>query len=328
MKTHLALALALSASTLAALPAQAETLTLALTDITEWKAVYGRVESRDTVPARARIGGVIVALSVSEGDMVSAGQEIAVVRDDKIAFQIAAIDAQIAALDAQLKTAESELKRGETLLGQGVVTRQRLDQLRTSVEVTAGQIAAAKANREVIIQSQAEGSVLAPADGRVLGVPATRGAVIMPGEAVAEIGSGGFYLRLAIPERFATSLKQGAAIRITAGGGEQSGRLAKIYPRIENGRVVADVEVEGLATDFVDARVLVEVPVGTRQALVIPKAAVETRSGLDFVSVEGAEGRQDRVVVVGRAARLAGSDVETVEIMSGLSAGDRVIVDE
>ena len=46
----------LFAALLAASPALAGTLTLAPTTVTEWKAVYGRVEARDTVPARARIG--------------------------------------------------------------------------------------------------------------------------------------------------------------------------------------------------------------------------------------------------------------------------------
>jgi len=57
--------------------AQAETLTLQPTAITEWKAVQARVESRDVVPARARIGGVIEELSISEGDLVTAGQQLA-----------------------------------------------------------------------------------------------------------------------------------------------------------------------------------------------------------------------------------------------------------
>ena len=48
--------------------AQAGTLTLVPTEITEWKAVQARVESRDVVPARARIGGVIEELTISEGD--------------------------------------------------------------------------------------------------------------------------------------------------------------------------------------------------------------------------------------------------------------------
>src|SRR5690606_16108534 len=81
----------LAAALAAAAPAPAaETLVLAPGTVPEWKAVYGRVEARDLVPARARIGGTVVELLVSEGDTVEAGQRIAVVRDDKIAFQIAA----------------------------------------------------------------------------------------------------------------------------------------------------------------------------------------------------------------------------------------------
>ena len=192
--------------------AQAETLTLQPTAITEWKAVQARVESRDVVPARARIGGVIEELSISEGDLVTAGQQLGLVKDDKIAFQIAAQDAQLAALSAQLATAEAELQRGETLVSQGVVTRQRLAQLSTDVEVIRNQIAATQASRAVLTQQETEGAVIAPADGRVLTVPATRGSVIMPGEPVATIGSGGFFLRLAVPERFAGDLQAGAEI--------------------------------------------------------------------------------------------------------------------
>ncbi len=49
--------------------------------------------------------------------------------------------------------------------------------------------------------------------------------------------------------------------------------------------MVADVDVEDQPTDFVDARVLVRVPIGTRAVLKVPRAAVVTRSGLDFVRV-------------------------------------------
>ena len=170
----------LLAAALLATPAFAETFTVAYGDIPEWKPVYGRVEARETVPARARIGGTVVALSVSEGDLVQAGQEIARIHDDKLSFQIAALDAQISAFEAQLATAETELKRGEALVERGVATVQRLDQLRTSADVLRGQIAATEAQRALVEQQAAEGQVLAPADGRVLTVPVTPGAVILP----------------------------------------------------------------------------------------------------------------------------------------------------
>jgi RND family efflux transporter MFP subunit len=315
----LAAALATATSALAA-----ETMVLSPQSIPEWKAVYGRVEARDLVPARARIGGTVVELLVSEGDEVEAGQRIAVVRDDKIAFQIAAFDAQLRALEAQFEKAEAELARGSSLVERGVITAQRLEQLRTDVDVTRNQIAATQAQRSVVVQQGEEGAVLAPASGRVLTVPVTRGAVIMAGEPAATIGGGGFFLRLAIPERHSRDLTEGAAIRIAASGEESEGRLAKIYPRIENGRVVADVEVEKLGSAFVDARVPVEVPVGSREALLVPKAAIATRSGLDFVRVVAGDGEVERAVVPGETVLRNGHIL--VEILTGLAAGETIVV--
>ena len=311
-------------TSLLAVPAGAETLVLEPATVTEWKSVYGTVEARETVPARARIGGIVRTLSVSEGDMIAAGQEMAVVHDDKIAFQIAALDAQIEALEAQLATARSDLERGQTLVERGVVTVQRLDQLRTDVDVITGQIASAGAQRSIAEQQAAEGRVLAPGAGLVLTVPVTPGAVIMPGEPVATIGGGGVFLRLSVPERHALSLKEGAEIRITAGGTASAGRIAKLYPQIANGRVVADVEVEGLEAEFVNARVLVELPVGERAALLVPGAAVATRAGLDFVRVTEAGAEVERAVVLGEPVDRDGAAL--VEVLSGLGAGDEVVL--
>lgn len=302
----------------------ADTLTLDPLAVPEWKAVYGRVEARDLVPARARIGGTVIELLVTEGDMVEAGQRIAMVQDDKLAFQIAAIDAQLAVLVAQLSRAEAELSRGHSLVERGVGTEQRLKQLQTDVEVTRNQIVATQAQRSVVVQQGEEGAVLAPVAGRVLAVPVTRGAVIMAGEAAATIGGGGFFLRLAIPERHADALKEDAEIRISASGTETTGRLVKLYPQIQNGRVVADVEFGQLDTAFVDARVLVEVPIGSREALFVPRAALTTRSGLDFVRVRQ-DGREvERVVATGEVVRRDG--VSFVEILTGLVAGETIVV--
>ncbi|WP_244273877.1 efflux RND transporter periplasmic adaptor subunit [Stappia indica] len=316
--------LAMSALAFAGPALSAETWNVAPRTVTEWKAVFGEVQSRDEVPARARIGGTIAELAVEEGDTVRAGERIASVTDEKIAFQVAAIDARLGALQSQLENAEAELSRAQTLVERGVVTRQRLEQLATSVDVTRNQIAAARAERSVVERQGEEGEVLAPADGRVLTVPVTRGAVIMAGETVAVLGSGGTFLRLAIPERHAETLKDGAAIEIGADGATTTGRLAKVYPQIRGGRVIADVEVERLDTQFVNARVLVRVPVGERQAILVPPAAVTTRAGLDFVTLASSAGPVERTVLTGGTVRLY--DETYVEVLSGLAAGDEVLL--
>lgn len=303
--------------------ALAEPTTVSPVMLTDWKAVYGTVEARDRSPARARIGGTLVALSVAEGDVVEAGQELARIVDDKLDFQLAALAAEREALSAQLVNAEADLRRGEELLKNGVTTTQRVDALRTQADVLKGQIASLAARSDVISQQAKEGVVLAPVAGRVLDVPLTRGAVLMPGEVVAVVGGGGTFLRIAVPERHATALEAGDRIRISDGAADHEGVLARVYPLIEGGRVVADVEIEGLPDTFVGARMLVRLPVGERAALLVPKADVVTRSGLDFVGVQGAGGTTLRTIVPGAVQVVGG--VEMVEVISGLVAGDVVV---
>lgn len=323
MTRHLALMLMILLVPLAAArPAAAATAEVV--EVAEWKAVFGRVEAKDRVPARSRLGGTLVEVAVAEGSRVAPGQVIARVEDEKIALQLGAIDATLQSLQAQLENARTELQRGESLLARGVTTAQRLDALRTEVGVIEGRIGTAQAERNVLEQREAEGAVLAPIGGTILDVPVTEGSVVLPGEAIAEIGGGGFFLRVAVPERHAGRLIEGSSIRIGDATDETTGRLEKVYPLIENGRVIADVEVEGLSEDFVDARVLVRLPVATTRAVVVPAAAVESRMGLDFVAVRAGDGTvRQRTVVTGAQREIDGATY--VEILSGLSGGETLV---
>ncbi len=314
----------LLAGALAGTTADAEVLELQPVPVTEWKPVYGEVEPQDLIPARTRIGGTLVELSVSAGDTVQAGARIARVEDDKLLFRLDAIDAQLGALRAQLQTARTELARGQSLSERGVITQQRLDQLQSSVDVLENRIKSAEAERLGVQQQVTEGNVLSPVEGVVLSVPVAQGSVVTPGETVAQIAGGGVFLRLALPERHAPNLTVGEDIEIGTGAGGRTGTLVKVYPRIEGGRVLADVEVEGLNDRFIGRRVPVRLPVARRPALLVPKTAVEIRAGLDFVTVQSDGEQQERVVVPGEVVMRDGTP--WVEILSGLSAGDMVVI--
>lgn len=293
-------------------------------EVVEWKAVFGKVEARDKVPARSRIGGTIADITVTEGTLVKQGQKIGEIFDAKLKLQLQSIDAQIAALSSQLENAEAELKRGEDLLKRGVTTIQRLDGLRTQVSVLTNQIESTRAQKRVVEQQAAEGAVLAPIGGTVLNVPLTTGSVVMPGELIAMIGGGGFYLRLAVPERHAAFLKEGDPIQIGAAGNTSTGKLAKVYPQIENGRAIADVELTGMSADFVDARVLVRLPIAKTRALLVPTDLIVTRMGLDFVTVKTGEGQTGlRNIVPGELHMIDGQSM--TEVLSGVVAGEIIV---
>jgi RND family efflux transporter MFP subunit len=323
---YLAARAALLFAAVHAVPAHAGEIILAPVQVIETKAVFGRIESRFVIPARSRIGGTLVELSVTEGSAVEAGQVVARVVDEKLALQTAAADARIRALRSELENARAEYDRTLALQARGATTQQRIDQTRTQVDVLGNQIAQAEAERAVIAQQASEGSVLAPAAGRILTVPARRGTVMLPGEPVATVAGGGVFLRLAIPERHAADLRTGASVAVGGHDGERraSGRIEKLYPQIENGRVIADVAVEGLPDSFVGERVLVQVPVGAREALLVSATAVETRGGVDRVRIVTPDGPREVAVIAGEATEAASGTRR--EILSGLKSGDRIIV--
>lgn len=302
-------------------PLAAAEITLTPVEVVELKSLYGRVESRFVAPGRSRIGGTLTELTVSEGSMVTAGQVIGRVVDPKLESQLLAADAQISAAKSQLANAESELARYEELMARGATTVQKVDQVRTTVEVARDGVTQVEAAQAVAARQISEGEVLAPADGRVLTVPARVGAVMMAGETVATIAGGGVFLRLALPERHAEGLVIGALVAMEGGG---AGKIEKVYPQIEEGRVIVDVAVDGLSDAFIDKRVLVQVPIGSRQVLAVPAGAIETRAGLDLVQIKGAEGPVEVVVVPGGVVETA--EGPRVEILTGLRAGDKVIV--
>ncbi|MBZ9938159.1 efflux RND transporter periplasmic adaptor subunit [Mesorhizobium sp. BR1-1-16] len=297
--------------------------------IPEMKAVFGQVESRTVVPARARIGGTIASIDVTEGSGVTEGAVIGRVVDDKLALQIQAAEARAQQANSQLVKAKADLDRAQQLVSKGVSSQAQLDQAQSTYDVAVNQLAAAEADKAVVRQQSNEGDILAPATGRVLTVPITLGSVVLAGETIARVASGGYYLRLSLPERHAASIREGDSVMIggrglaaTDGAGKatlRTGRIAKVYPEITDGRVTADVEVSDIGDYFVGERTLVSIPIGSRSALAVPPAAVETRHGLDTVRLASG----DAISVILGEHFVSNGDAR-VEILTGLKAGDIV----
>jgi RND family efflux transporter MFP subunit len=306
----------------------AETFSVAPVRVPDEKAVFATVESRNVVPARARIGGTVVALTVREGDRVAQGQTVATVGDEKLVLQTKSLDAQIAGLRAQREQARGDLDRAEPLFERGTIPRTRLDEVRTAFNVADNALRARQAERAVLEQQLSEGNVLAPTAGRVLRVPLTAGAVILPGEPVATIAEGGYVLRLRVPERHARFLKAGDRVRVDDAErvepAPRFGTITLVYPQIEDGRVVADAAVDGLGDYFVSERLRVWISADERSAFVVPAGFVFTRFGVDYVRVRQAESTVD--VPVQRGRPLPRPDMpDGLEILSGLRGGDVLV---
>lgn len=301
--------------------------------VDDLKAVYATVHGKDRIDARVRTGGTVASLEVQRGAQVKAGQVLAVVADPKIALKMKALDAQIIAAKSRVENAQTELDRAEQLIKRGIVSRARYDQLKTAFDVATNDLKAAQAGRAVVEKQIEEGEVLAPAAGRVLQVPVTEGSVMLMGESVATIAANGYLLRLELPERHARFMEKGAAVKVGARGlspdesVSREGRITRVYPELQGGRVIADAEVADLGDYFVGERTLVWISAGKRKTIVIPRSYTFQRYGLDYVKVKHGSGAPiDVVVQLGRPVDDGGSgEGPRVEVLAGLKAGDELV---
>ena len=306
-----------------------DTLVVAPKTVADEKAVFATVESADVVPARARIGGTVVDLTVKEGDAVKEGQVVSIVVDDKMALQMKSLDAQIAGLEAQFAQAKIDLSRAQELVARAIAPKTRLDEAQTAFNVASNSLKARTAERSVLQQQVTEGNVLSPTPGRVLTVPVTTGTVVLPGETIATVAEQNFILRLRVPERHARFLKAGDTVRIDGEqlgqGGAKFGTIRLVYPHIEDGRVVADADVAGLGDYFVGERIRVWVSAGDRTSIIVPGSFIITRFGIDYAHIR----RDDGTVIdvpVQRGRALPRPDMpDALEILSGLNAGDILV---
>ncbi len=290
--------------------------------VEDMKAVFATVESVDETRARARRGGTVTELAVDDGSQVTAGETIAFVHDDKLALEMQAVEERLQSLEAQRELAAIDLRRARELRSTGAASQARVDDAETQLAVAERGFAAMQAERAVVAQRMKEGAVLAPTSGRVLKVHVTDGTVVMPGEVVATIAVDRYILRAHLPERHARHMSMGDAVQVggrgmaPAGDDVREGRVIKVFPTIEQGRVVADIEVDGLGDYFVGERVRVYVSTGARRAFVVPEDYVYRRHGLSYVRLaEGAE------VLVQPGLPVA----DGIEILSGLRDGDVVV---
>ncbi len=294
----------------------------------DYKTVSAVLTSRDVGDARARIGGTLTRLLVREGDQVRRGQLVAVISDQRLALEAQAGAAGVAAAEAAAERARADQARFQVLFDRGFLAQARMDQVHAETRAAEAQLQAARSQRGALSEANAQGRVLAAADGRVTRAPVPQGAVVMPGEVIVAIATGARVLRLELPEAQAQYLREGQDIRIlTANDGAAAAlvRVRQVYPAIENGRVTADLDAQNMAGEFVGARVRVLIPAGEREAIVIPAQYILTRYGVDYVRLMREGGAIIEAPVQLGAPTPTDAMPDGVEILSGLNSGDAIV---
>lgn len=314
----------------------------------------GYVTARRKATVSSKVTGKVTEIHVEEGMKVAEGQVLARLDDSLLRRQreldearLVSAKSQLAELDVRLAEAELNLRRSRELVGSGVSAQAQLDADQARADSIRAQLAS---TREAIRVTESESRLTQQQiDDLVIRAPFTGVAIskdAQPGEMISPVSAGGGFTRTGI-----CTLVDMASLEIEVDVNEayinrvlDEQRVTAIldsYPDWEiPGRVITTVPTADrdkatvrvrIAFDQLDPRILpdmgvkvsfltddpnAELPIAT-----VPQGAIvrEGDNTAVFLLLEGD-------VVERRAIRVGANEAGAVEVMSGLSGGERVVL--
>lgn len=313
--------------------------TVHVMELPEILDVAGTVRARTSAMVSARIPGTVSVLHVREGDRVRKGQLLGQLESQENVAQatgaIAAIDEARRGLDearARRKLADATFERYKKLFDEQALTRQEFDTRQTERELAHQAVARAEARlRQTQEASKAATTmadytkIVAPISGIIVSKQADLGATVFPGQPLMTIDDEGTYqLELAIPETNIRTVHAGtmAQITIDATGATYRARIAEVVPASDPGSrtYIAKIPIttKGVRSGmFGRGSIALD---STVKGIRIPRLAVFERGALTAVWAVGSDDIvRMRLVKTGRVQG------DSIEVLSGLADGDRVV---
>lgn len=291
----------------------------------------GVVEAVRQSVIAAQVPGAVTALDAKVGDQVKAGQVVARI-DARTAEQNAtASEAQVRSAQALLEMARKDFERQQQLYRQQYISQAALERAESQFKATQAQAAAQLAQAGAARTQSGLHVVRAPYAGVVAEVPVALGDMAMPGKTLMVVYEpGAMRVTAAVPQSALPPSLQGAKVEIPGLGEAQRWIAAapvQVLPLVDAGthtvqlRIALPPATRGVSPGMF-ARVWLPGVAGEASRLYVPTAAVLRRSELTAVYVVDSKG-----VPMLRQVRLGRAEGERVEVLSGVSAGERVALD-
>lgn len=296
----------------------------------------GRVEAPETVALRPRVSGYIDRVAFSEGELVQEGDVLFEVDPRPYLAREQSAEAELARARSQLKLAESQAQRARQLLDGRAISREEHDQRDAARAAAQAAVSAAEAALESARLDLQYTQVKSPITGRVGRALVTRGNLANADETLlttlVSVDPMHVYFesdqQTFEDSRELLDARQRPEVRVGLAGEEgfpHRGRLDFVDNQLNrhSGTIQFRAVVpnpDGRLKSGQFARV--EMPTERlHEALLVDRKAVLTDQDRRFVYVVDDQDRvQRRDVEPGRRVN------DLVVIRSGLSAGDRVIV--
>jgi RND family efflux transporter MFP subunit len=327
----------------------------------------GYVVARRRATVSSKVTGKVLDVLIEEGHPVKEGQVVAHLDDTQAQASLNLAEAQLAAAkkgyaedEAKLKEAELNLQRRQQLLKEQVVGKAEVDEMQSIVDSTKARIAYSQqqigvAERQVELQKTnlADTVVHAPFGGIVISKDA------QPGEMISPVSAGGGFTRTGIGtivdmssleievdvnETYINRVEPGQKVEATLDAYPDWRIPAHVITTIPSAdRQKATVKVR-IAFDAasgagkgqpLDSRILPDMGIKVSflrdapaagqtpaaPAVIVPKSAIRSVDGKSIVFVLN-EDRVER-----RAIKVGLDNGDQIEVVSGVRAGERVVVD-
>jgi len=293
-------------------PPNAEQLTVKLESIAPRVDVVGTVASDVKVNLSARMPAYVKEVFVSAGSPVKKGQELVTLDDREI-------QEQVTAAEAQFKQAEAELNRTRQLFDNKATTEQALTAAQSMFTS-----ARAQWERSKVMLTYAR--ITSPMDGVVTERHVEPGDLANPGQLLLAIyDPANMQLEAPVPVRLLAKLPVGQEVEVTLDRPATNfqGRVRQIVSEIDplSRTQLVKIHLEGTGADVLPGTFgRLWVADDARQTIVIPASAVYSVGQIELVQIVK-DGRAIR-----RAVRTGQKHGASVEVLSGLDAGDALLV--
>jgi RND family efflux transporter MFP subunit len=280
----------------------------------------------------ARTNGYLRKWYADIGTRVRAGQVLADIDTPEVDQQIDQARADLATAEANAKLAQSTAERYRDLIKTDSVSKQDLDNANGSLEAKATSVTSAKANVGRLEQLKGFGKITAPFDGVVTARNTEIGALINSGSGAKELFHLAAVHRLRVfvnvPEIYSRAARQGmnADLTLTEFPGRAfTGTLVRTAQSIDTASrtLLTEIDVENpkgelLPGSYAEVHLKLATATSTYK---LPINAIIFRTEGVRIALVGPDGK-----VIMRPVTLGRDYGNSLEVVSGLAGGERVIV--
>jgi membrane fusion protein, multidrug efflux system len=312
----------------------------ALKSVTPAGTFVGRVQAVNTVNLVARVEGFLQKRTFTEGQVVKTGDPLFVIEQDIYQAAVDQAHASLTSAQATERNAALALQRSQELIKTNATPQATVDQNIANQATAAAAVRSAEAAFEQANINFAFTNIRAPIDGRIGIANVSVGnfvnqasgtlATIVSQDPIYVLFPASMQQVLDYRQRMAKAPDADAkvVIRVTLPNGQQyphAGSVNFLDIQANQGADTLTVRAEFPNPEgwLVSGQVVnVTVEAGeTRQALVVPQAALQIDQSGSYVLVVGPDDKVER-----RGVKLGPVEGADITVEQGLEAGERVIV--